>query len=115
MLALLLFIAFGLLFGYFATLNTDLVSVHFGNLTLEPLPLYILVLISFGMGVLLASVFYAIKYLGNRFALGKKASEVTRVEKEMAELTKQIHKLELENTNLKARTGESSDEDENSL
>lgn len=107
MLALLLFIAFGLLFGYFATMNTDLVAVRFGNATLDPIPLYILVLVSFGIGVVFASLFSMIK----SFATG---ISLRRAEKETAQLTKQVHKLELENTELKVKTGEEG-MDENSL
>ena len=112
MVALLLFIAFGLLFGFFATQNTALVSVRFGNSLLEFVPLYVLVLVSFGIGVFFASLFYTVKFLGSRFALGKKEHEVSRAEKEIADLTKNVHKLELENAQLKGKTGENLEEDD---
>lgn len=114
MVALSLFIAFGLLFGYFATLNTGVVSINFGLTTLKAVPLYVLVLLSLGLGVLFASLFYAFKSLGIKFFLGKKEGELALAKKEVAELTKRVHQLDIENTKLKVKNGEETD-DENSL
>ena len=114
MLALLLFIIFGLVFGYFATLNTSLVTVHFGPYKLENVSLYILVLASLGVGVVYASLFYLYKSLGGKFTLSKKDKELAGAKKENVELLKEVHRLELENTRLKTKTGEEM-EDELSL
>ncbi|MDO8451409.1 MAG: LapA family protein [bacterium] len=114
MIALILFIAFGLLFGYFATLNTSLASISFGSYTLEPVPLYLVILTSFGLGVLLSGLFSFVKSLGAQSALSKKNNELADAEKENMELLKRVHQLELETTRLKAKTGEES-EDEDSL
>jgi uncharacterized integral membrane protein len=111
MLALFLFIAFGIVFGYFATLNTGLVSVHFGTTTIPSIPLYLLVLVSLGLGVLFASLFYGFKSLGIRFFLGRKESEISHAKKDITELTRQVHQLELENTKLKTKLGEESGDD----
>ena len=114
MLALILFIAFGLIFGYFATLNTNLVAVNFGTTTVPNIPLYLLVLVSLGIGIVFSSLFYAFKSLGTRLFLWGKQGELSGAKKEIAELTKKIHQLEIENAKLKARNGEGT-EDENSL
>ncbi|OGG11839.1 hypothetical protein A2Z00_01515 [Candidatus Gottesmanbacteria bacterium RBG_13_45_10] len=114
MLALFLFIIFGVVFGYFATLNTSLVSVHFGSYILQNVPLYLLVLASLGVGVLFTTLFYFLKSLSGRFAMGRKVGELAKARKEIADLNKTVHKLELENTRLKAKTGEEA-EDEESL
>lgn len=112
MIALILFIIFGLLFGYFATLNTSLVSLHFGIYSIDSVPVYLLVLVSLGVGTLFASVFYFLKSIGSAFALNKKEGEIRNEKKEIAELTKELHKLEIENTKLKTKNGgESEDED----
>src|SRR3989344_4929751 len=112
MLALLLFVTFGLFFGYFATLNTTSVSINMWGYPLEGVPLYLLALASLGIGILLASVFYIFKSLSSQFALGKKERE--NASKEIAEVTKKVHELELDNTRLKTETGEVQT-DENSL
>lgn len=111
MLALLLFIIFGLGFGYFATLNTSLVTVHFGTYTLENVSLYILVLASLGVGVLYASLFYLYKSFSSKMAISKKERELASLKKENMELMKEMHQLELENTRLKTKTGEESSDE----
>ena len=111
MVALVLFIIFGLLFGYFATLNTSFVSVNFGIYTLGNIPLYALVLASLGVGVVFATVFYFLKSLGATFAISKKEGELDHAKREIAELTKEIHQLEIENTKLKTKNGDLEDED----
>jgi|SRR3989344_4476533 len=106
MLALLLFVTFGLFFGYFATLNTTSVSINMWGYPLEGVPLYLLALASLGIGILLASVFYIFKSLSSQFALGKKERELENASKEIAEVTKKVHELELDNTRLKTETEE---------
>lgn len=112
MLALILFLVVGLLFGYFATLNTGLVSVHFGTASLENIPMYILVLASFGIGILFSGLFYLLRSIPAWLAWGKREKELSHAQKEITDLTKKIHTLELENAKLIAKSeGESGDED----
>lgn len=112
MLALLLYIAFGLVFGYFATLNTTLVSVNFGTSSLNDFPMYIIILLSFGIGVLFATIFYFLKLYSIQRLLNKKDKESLAYDREIAELTKSAHKLEIENTRLKTKNGEEIEDDE---
>ena len=112
MIALILFIGFGLLFGYFATLNTSLVSVHFGTSSLGHVPMYVIILSSFGLGIVFTSLFYFVKSISSMYAIGKKKKELSEKEKEVLELTKRIHELELANTKLRAKNGEEDTDDE---
>lgn len=112
MLALLLYIAFGLIFGYFATLNTSVVSVYFGSSSIQNVPMYILILLSLGTGVLFATIFYLVKLFGIQRLLNKKDKEGLAYDKEIAELTKANHKLEIENTRLKTKNGETQEDDD---
>lgn len=112
MLALLLYIAFGLVFGYFATLNTSTVSVYFGSSSIQNVPMYILILLSLGIGVLFATIFYLVKLFGIQRLLNKKDKEGLAYDKEIAELTKVNHKLEIENTRLKTKSGETEEDDD---
>lgn len=111
MLALILFLIFGLLFGFFATINTELVTVDFGTTSVELVPLYIVVLASLATGILFAALFYFLRSIPNWFAWGKKEKELSEAKKEIAELTKKIHELELENTKLKPRNEQDRDEE----
>lgn len=119
MLALLLFIAFGLLFGYFATLNTTPVSLDFGIQVLKNIPMYVVVISSFGIGVILASLFYNVKFFAVRMLVHKKEAEYEESQKAVAENLRKAHQLELENAKLKARKGvkdvDGQDDDENSI
>lgn len=112
MLALILFITFGLIFGYFATLNTSSVTVHFGTSSLEQIPMYLLVLSSLGLGVLFSNLFYFFKSLPNWFSKKKDRRAATDLKEENMNLLKKIHKLELENTRLKTQAGETVDDDD---
>lgn len=112
MLALILFIAFGFAFGYFATQNTALVSVHFGQSSLSNIPMYLLVLASFGIGIIFTALFYFFKSIPGMFAFGKKVKELSQAKKETTELAKRIHELELENTKLRAKNGDEDTDDE---
>jgi cell division protein FtsL len=114
MLALFLFLAFGLLFGYFATLNTATSAVSFGAYTLEQVPMYVIVLLSLGIGVVVSSIFYIVQSFSTRLMMAKKEKELEEKERANAEYLKTIHKLELENERLKTVHGDKHD-DEDSL
>jgi len=114
MVALILFILFGLVFGYFSTLNTATASIHFGFTSLSHVPMYILVLASFGTGVLFTSLFYMLRSISSGMARNKKEKELVDAREETVLLTKKIHELEIENAKLKTRVGDT-DTDDDSL
>ena len=111
MIALLLFLVFGLVFGYFATVNTSLVAIHFGDYFLKDIPLYIVILVSFGVGVLFSSLYYFIKYVSIQMSLRKKEAELEELKKSGAEVMKKFHQSELENSKIKTKNGGTVDED----
>lgn len=76
--------------------------------------MYIIVLLSFGVGVLFSTLYYLVKLFTVNRLLNKKDKESLAYDKEIAELTKANHKLEIENTRLKTNNGEEV-EDEDSL
>jgi len=114
MIALFLFVIFGLIFGYFSTLNTSLISIYFGTSVIHDIPVYVLVLLSFGTGILFSALFYLLRSIPGWFAWGKKEKEITSAKKEIVDLTKRLHVLEIENTKLKVQNGEE-ETDEDSL
>jgi hypothetical protein len=105
MIALILFITFGLFFSYFATLNTTVVTLNFGVYILKNVPIYILVIISVGLGVIFASLFYFVKSISYKFAFGQRNKELKDKSKEIALLTRQLHEMEIENAKLKTKSG----------
>lgn len=114
MVALFLFIFFGLLFGYFATLNTIAVTVYFGLAFVENVPLYLVILAALAIGVLFTTLFYFIESFSKNRASRHKDRELSDLKKENAELLKKNHQLEIENTRITAENG-SEPEDENAL
>lgn len=96
----------GLGIGYFATLNTFLISLNFGFYQIANVPAYIVVVGGILVGLLLAWIFSLISKFSSGMKLHGKESKIKEDEKTIAELTKENHHLELENTRLKEKTGE---------
>lgn len=106
MIALILFIVVGILFALFATHNTGIVTISLGQFLSYHTPLYIALLGAFIAGLALSSIFYLLKSVTTGFRLRKQRTERKNAETTIAELTKHIHKLELENERLKTNNGE---------
>jgi uncharacterized integral membrane protein len=112
MLALMLFIAFGILFSFFATLNTSSVAVHFGIYTLQSVPLYLLVLLSVALGIVFASIFYFVKTISYKLTIGQRNKELVQKNKELTDITKELHEMEIENAKLKTKSGDNPTDDD---
>lgn len=114
MITLVFVIFFGVIFSYFATINTGLININLGYYQLQNIPIYLTVLISAAIGMFLAAILHFLKYLSAYFTLGKKERDLKDTNKRIAELTRDLHKLELENTRLRSEKGKE-DFDEESL
>ncbi len=114
MLIVIITVVFGVAFAIFATQNTGLVSVQFGPYSLTNIPIYALVLATAATTLFVAGFLYVVKSLSSSLTISEKEDEIKKTKEEEAELTKEVHKLELENTKLKAELGEE-DVDEDSL
>lgn len=114
MLTLILVISFGLLFSYFATQNTGNVIIHFLKYSTRPIPLYVIILISIGAGLLITMIINFLRWFSTTRKLSRKEKDLIKSQNEVDELTKTVHKLELENTKLEAELGKE-DVDENSI
>jgi len=80
--------------------------------TAQNLPIYLVVLLSFGTGVLFATIFYFVKFLSSEFLFSRKEGELSKAKRKTTELTKRIYQLEIENTRLKTKIGEESQDDD---
>ncbi len=98
------------LFAFFATQNTVPVSINFMGYTLSNIPLYLVVLIPLLVGLLLSFLLHLAKDLSSSLTISEEKGRVKNLKKELADVTKQAHKLEVENAKLKAETGEPTDE-----
>ena len=112
MLAIIFIVVLGIAFAYFATINTALININLGFYNLSQIPVYLAILVSVTIGLLLTALFYAIKSLSSSLTINEKESEIKNTKKEVAELTKKLHQLEIENTKLKSKNGVKDDFDE---
>lgn len=97
MIALLITILFGLGFAYFATVNTDRVTINFAQYSIPGLPIYIVILGSLLVGITLATIIHAVDSISNHLILRKKENTIKELKKTTAELIKRVHQLELSN------------------
>lgn len=103
---LIITVALGIAFAVFATQNTSTVTINLGNYVLANIAIYLIVLVSFFTGIFIAFVIYFIKNLSSSLTMGEKDEQIKKLKSELAQTTKEAHKLELENTKFKAESGE---------
>lgn len=98
--------------AYFATQNTNLISLHLGPYLTPEVPLYFVIIGTLLLGLLLSWIFSLVNSISSKMTLHGKENEIKKDEKTIAELTKEIHQLELENTRLKEKSGEGNSDNE---
>ena len=114
MLTLVITVILGLGFALFATQNTNPVSIYIGSNSISDIPLYLVILLSILLPLLVSGFIYLLRSLSSSLTLSEKEEDIKKTKQELAEVTKQAHKLELENTKLKAELGRE-DEDEDAI
>lgn len=101
MFTLLILILFGGIAAYFATQNTQAVSITLASSVFSNIPLYVIVLGAMFIGILVSYLISLVSSFSSSLTIFNKESKLKETKKELAELTKRIHHLELENTELK--------------
>jgi lipopolysaccharide assembly protein A len=100
MATLIITVLLGLLFAWFAVVNTQNVSVNIAN-TLLTVPLFMLVIGSVLIGLLIAAVISSIDWISSSFALRNRESQIKEKEQTVEQLSTKVHDLEVENARLK--------------
>lgn len=113
MFTLIEMIILGIASAVFATQNTQVVTLNFNGYTLQT-PLYLVVLVAIGVGLVSALLLHIVKDLGDRFTIKRYKNDLKKLKEEVTLLTKENHLLELENTKLKTELGKE-DVDEDSM
>jgi uncharacterized integral membrane protein len=111
MATLLVTVALGVAFAIFSTQNTEPVSVNLVFMQIPAVPLFLVVLIPLLVGLLTSFLIHSISSIASSIAMDEHEREIKGTKEENAELAKRVHKLELENTKLKAKLGEEFDEE----
>lgn len=101
MLILILFLIVGSVLAYLAQNNLTLVSVNIGPYVFANIPLFYVIIGSLLVGLILSYVLYLIHTISTSFVLRGKDNKIKKKRDEVAELTKRVHQLELENEKLK--------------
>ena len=104
MLTFILLLVLALVFGLFATLNVQQITVNIPGLTLPSVPLYIVI----GLTLLLGLGFSWLLSLANRFSTSLKMrgkdNTIKHANENIGDLNKTIKDLELENARLKGKS-----------
>ncbi len=111
MATLVVTVALGVAFAIFATQNTDSVAVDLIFFKIPSAPLFLVVLIPLLVGLLASFIIHALSEITSSIKIDENEREIKGTKQENAELAKRVHKLELENTKLKAKLGEEFDEE----
>lgn len=111
MLVLIFLLIFGSAIAYFAIQNSTYVTITVAQYTFSQVPLFYVIVSSMLAGLLAAYVIYLISTISSSITIHGKDKKIEETEKELTELTKQVHQLELENTKLKAESGKETIDD----
>ena len=110
MFALIVLFIFGIGVAFFATQNTQAISLNFANYSLTSIPVYIIVLVSLLLGFAVSWIISLVDVISSAFKIHGKESTIKNDNKQISELTKKVHQLELENERLKGESGHPSDD-----
>ena len=104
MLTLLTAVILGTVFAVFGTQNTGNILLNFGNYSLS-VATYLAVLTPLLVGLVLAYFIYIARHLSQSLTVNEQKDKIKSLTEELAETTKEAHKLQLENVKLKKDYG----------
>jgi uncharacterized integral membrane protein len=97
MLVLILFLVIGSILVYISKFNFTPVTVNLGIHTFSNIPLFYVIVASVVFGLVLSYFVYLVRSISTSFTMRGKNKEIKKEKEEVLELTKNVHKLELEN------------------
>jgi uncharacterized integral membrane protein len=109
MLSLLLLVICGIGIAFFSTQNTQTVDLTFLDYSTADVPVYMVVLVAFLSGIFICYIINTVNALSSSMKIHGKDTKLKESRKEIEELTRRIHKLELENERLQTQTDDVDD------
>jgi uncharacterized integral membrane protein len=109
MLVLLITVAFGIAIGYFATQNTDPITVRLAEYAFEEVPLYLVVMGTLLAGILIAWVLYFAKSVSASLTIYGKEKAVKKANHTVADLEQRVYELETEIARLRVQRSKTSE------
>lgn len=110
MFILFLTVLLSILFSIFATLNTNTITLNFGYFVLPNTPVYLAILVPVLLTLIASLAVQIIRNLTSILKIRSQKNTIKDLKRELAEVTKNHHKLELENAKFKNEIGEPTDE-----
>jgi|SRR3989344_6935560 len=112
MFSLILLVIFAIIFGYFATQNTQTITVTLYNYTISSIPLYTVIGAALLIGLSLSWLISLSGSFSTAMKIRGKESTIKDAKKNIHDLTKQVNQLEIENARLKGKVEEEQVDDE---
>ena len=103
MLVLIFAIIFGLGLAFFATQNTNGVTITLANYPLTNTPLWVIVVVSILVGIICASFFNVVNIISSALRLHGKDTRIKDAGKTITELKKENQALSAEISSLKSK------------
>ena len=100
MLSLILLLVLGSGMAFLALQNTILVPVTVFTHTIKSIPLFYVIIASMLAGIVLSYLIHLSQSISSSLTIRSKDQKIRSEKKELAELTKKYHQLELENARL---------------
>lgn len=100
MLTLIIFLVVGSLIAYLAISNSMLVTLRFGPYVFSGIPLFYIIIGSLLIGLGFSYLIALNRSISTGFTIRGKDNKIKQTTSEIADLTKKIHQLELENNRL---------------
>lgn len=101
-------------YALFAVDNTIAVPLKFATFSIQ-VPLSLAIIIPLGTALLLFALYHIGKMRKSDLVIHDLEDNVESAQKEIVDIVKRTHELEIENRKLKIRLGEEDDQDEQSL
>lgn len=115
MFILILFLIVGSIMVYLAQNNLTPVTLRFASYVFSGIPLFYIIVGSLLTGLCLAYLSFLISSIFTGFTIRGKDNKIKQTKSDIVELTKQIHKLEIENEKLKNNSTINEPPDKNAL
>lgn len=103
MLFLIFAIIFGLGLAFFATQNTNGVTITLANYPLTDAPLWTIVVVSILVGLICASFFNVANIITSAFKLRSRDTTIKGADRTITDLKSEIQSLKAENASLKSK------------
>ncbi len=100
MIALILFVIFGLAMALFATQNISTASITVASYTFKNIPIYIVVIGAVFLGIFISWLISIADALSSSFTVHQKDSALNQANRTIESLQEEKHALEIENAHL---------------